>query len=85
MPNGFLSGRELLAMVRPGAVVSAWFSNGLGEKKVRVGKVNPLLIFPGSHVVIDLGGKHGTPGVVSADNIVSVKIGDVVRNRWRDS
>lgn len=70
---------ELVKSIRPGDTVSARFSNGLGEKKVRTGKVSPLLIFR-DHVVINLGGPYGTPGVVTADNIVSVKSGSVVRS-----
>jgi len=35
------------------------------------GKVNPLLIFK-DHIVINLGGRFGTPGVVDANNLVKV-------------
>ena len=73
--------KELLATIEGGDSVTALFPNGLTIKggravrefKARTGKANPLLIFPGSHVVINLGGKHGTPGVVDETNIVSVK------------
>lgn len=69
----------LLKSIRGGDRVAALFPAGLRlvrgkavpERKVRVGKANPLLIFP-SHVVINLGGAYGTPGVVDVDNLVSV-------------
>lgn len=66
---------ELVKMIRPGDTVTALFPAGIGcngrEFKERSGKVNPMLIFD-EHVVINLGGRHGTPGVVDARNIVSV-------------
>lgn len=70
---------ELVRSVRGGDRVSARFPAGLrirGRKAVpeygvRTGVANPLLIFP-AHVVINLGGRFGTPGVVDASNIVAV-------------
>ncbi len=70
---------ELVRSIRGGDKVSALFPAGLkirGRKavpefKVRTGVANPLLLFP-SHVVINLGGRFGTPGVVDARNIVAV-------------
>ena len=78
-----MSYEEKLALVkslRGGDKVTALFHGGMKlvggravpEKVERTGKVNPLLIFP-EHVVINLGGKYGTPGVVDASNIVRVK------------
>lgn len=71
--------RALVKSIQRGDKVTALFPAGLGLKngktvqefKARTGKVNPLLIFP-EHVVIDLGGRFGTPGWVDAQNIVSV-------------
>lgn len=70
----------LVAVIERGDKVTALFPGGLSirdgktvrEWNERSGIVNPLLIFK-SHVVINLGGKHGTPGVVDARNIVSVR------------
>ncbi len=70
---------ELLKSVRGGDRVAALFPAGLKlvgrkavpEYKVRTGVANPLLIFP-SHIVVNLGGRFGTPGVVDARNLVSV-------------
>lgn len=70
---------ELLRSVRGGDRVVARFPAGLkvvGRRAVpeysnRAGVANPLLIFP-SHVVINLGGRYGTPGVVDSSNLVSV-------------
>lgn len=70
------SKRALVRLIEPGDKVTAMFHAGTGlngpEFKERTGKVNRLLIFE-DHVVIDLGGRHGTPGVVDASNIVSVR------------
>lgn len=71
---------KLLASVRGGDRVTALFPAGKSIKngkivqdyKERSGYANPLLIFPGSHVIINLGGRYGTPGYVDASNIVRV-------------
>lgn len=39
------------------------------ERVKRVGKVQLLLVFP-THVVVNLGGAHGTPATVDADNFI---------------
>lgn len=69
----------LVKAIRGGDKVTALFPNGLKlvngkavpEYKALTGKANGLLIFP-EHVVINLGGKFGKPGVVDASNIVKV-------------
>lgn len=69
----------LLANVQAGDKVTALFPGGLGlkdgkavrEYKERTGKVNPLLIFK-DHIVINLGGRFGTPGYVDASTLVKV-------------
>lgn len=74
------SNLDLIHSIRPGDKVTALFPAGMAIKngkavhefKERTGKVNPLLIFP-DHVVIDLGGRYGTPGVVTAENILRVR------------
>ncbi len=71
---------ELVQSIRGGDKVTAMFHAGIGLKngrtvqefKARTGKANGLLLFP-SHVVINLGGRYGTPGVVDETNIISVK------------
>lgn len=60
--------------------VKFWMPNGLKlvngkaeqEWKQKVAKVQPMLVFP-DHVVVNLGGKHGTPFVVDAGNFISVQ------------
>jgi hypothetical protein len=37
----------------------------------RTGRAQPLLFFP-THVVLNLGGKHGTPAVADLGNIIAV-------------
>lgn len=69
----------LVQAIRGGDKVTALFPNGLKlvdgkavpEYKAKTGKANGLLIFK-EHVVINLGGRFGTPGVVDASNIVKV-------------
>jgi hypothetical protein len=41
------------------------------QGQVKTGTAVGLLLFP-DHVVINVGGKHGTPQVVDASNFVSV-------------
>jgi hypothetical protein len=36
------------------------------------GRANGLLFFP-DHCVIDIGGRHGTPAVADASNIIAVR------------
>ena len=63
------------ANLRPGDTVTALFPSGIGrngvELKARTGRV--VFAFP-THVTLNLGGRHGTPGVVdNPDRIVRVK------------
>lgn len=48
---------------------------GLGrngaEYKEASGKANPLLLFQ-NHVVLNIGGRYGTPQVVNAENFIRV-------------
>jgi hypothetical protein len=67
--------RALLASIRHGDKVTALFHSG-GDYVERTGRAVGLLIFP-HHVVINLGGRYGTPGIVNAHNIMSVKRGRV--------
>ena len=63
------------ANLRGGEVVEYRRYAGLGlrgpEYDLGRGKVNPLLIFP-EHVVLNIGGRFGTPQVVNAENFVRV-------------
>lgn len=47
------------------------------EYKEASGKVNPLLVF-NTHVVVNIGGKHGTPQVVDDKNFI--RAGSVPKN-----
>lgn len=44
--------------------------NRFGQQ--RTGTVNGLLITRGSHCVLNMGGRHGTPAVASDENIVAI-------------
>lgn len=51
--------------IRPRARVM--YRDRFGQE--RTGRANPLLIFP-THVVLDIGGKYGTPQVVNDSNYI---------------
>jgi len=64
---------KLIAQIRPGDTV--WFVNRFGFGKSGCGRAvmsNPV------GWVLNMGGRHGTPQVVTADNITAVP------NRWRN-
>lgn len=67
--------KEILGLVRGGDRVKYMAYAGRGSKgpeyREAEGKVNPLLIFP-EHMVINVGGRHGTPAVVNEENFVAV-------------
>lgn len=67
---------ELLASIRPGDRVTILVPNGRGmngqEWKESTGR---CVIAPGreqSHAVLNMGGQHGTPGVVTDRNLVRI-------------
>ena len=63
------------ANLRGGDTVEYHAYAGMGrngpEYRVGRGKVNRLLVFP-DHVVLNIGGKHGTPAVVNGENFIRV-------------
>lgn len=67
--------------LKGGDRVEFWAHGGLGikngkvfrERVKRSGRVAMLLIYP-DHVVVSLGGPHGTPAVVDASNFIE-KVG----------
>lgn len=58
--------QSLIAAARPGDRVT--IATPQGNK--RTGRVT---LAYSTHLVLNLGGKHGTPGVATADNIVSLR------------
>ena len=62
--------------LKGGQRVRFWLRSGTGpkgaESKQRVAKVQPLLVFA-DHVVVNLGGKYGTPAVVDASNFIGAE------------
>ncbi len=44
----------------------------------RTGRTNPLLFFP-DHLILNMGGPHGTPGYADENNIVAVYPGPAAR------
>lgn len=71
----------LIAIARPGDKVSARFPAGMKlvrgkavpEYKERAGRCVIARAAPGT-LVLNLGGKYGTPGCVTAENIVGLHI-----------
>jgi len=65
---------ELVASIRPGDRVTILVPAGRGmhgqEYAERSGKA---VICSGTHAALNMGGKYGTPGVATPDNIVSVR------------
>ena len=61
--------------LKGGDRIRFWMPNGMGirggrtvrEWKQRAAKVQPMLVFQ-DHVVVNLGGQHGTPYVVDSSN-----------------
>lgn len=68
---------EILKLVKGGDRVKYWAFCGIGpegkEYKIGVGKVCGMLIFP-THMVINIGGRHGTPRVVDEENFIAVML-----------
>lgn len=62
--------------VKPGDRVTALRPNGIGRNGPEWTRVTgrAVLCFP-SHVVLNIGGRYGTPFVVSADNFISATVG----------
>lgn len=65
----------LIELARPGDRVSALFPAGGGEYKRKTGKVAIARARYGT-LVLNLGGRFGTPGCVTAKNIVALHISD---------
>lgn len=65
---------EIVASIRPGDRVTILVPAGRGrdgqEYKESSGRA---LICSGTHAVLNMGGRFGTPGVATPENIVSVR------------
>lgn len=56
--------------LKGGDRVTFWMQAGSGERKRRTAPVQRLLVFP-THVVVNLGGRFGTPYVVNDANFIA--------------
>jgi len=69
---------NLLASIRPGDRVTIRVPNGIGrhgiEWKEATGRA---VIVSADHVALNMGGRYGTPGVATVDNLVKVSKGRV--------
>lgn len=65
---------ELLQTIRPGDRVTILVPAGIGrsgvEYKPKTGKA--VIVSPG-YVALNMGGRFGTPGVATAENLISVR------------
>ena len=65
--------KVMVANIRVGDRVTILVPNGIGrngqEYAERTGRA---VICSGTHVALNMGGKHGTPGVATPENIVRV-------------
>lgn len=68
------NGAELLATIRPGDRVTVLVPSGMGRdgQEYRKQTGTARIISPGC-VALNMGGRFGTPGVATADNLVSVR------------
>ena len=69
-----MNATELLASIRPGDRVTILVPNGFGrngqEWKQATGRAT--IVSPG-YVALNMGGRFGTPGVATEENLVSVR------------
>lgn len=67
--------QTLIELIKPGSTVYFLTPNGIGrngtESKPAKGKA--VLCFS-THVVVNMGGRYGTPAVITAENIVAAGI-----------
>jgi len=61
----------VISLTRPGDRVTILIPNGIGrdgqEWKEATGKA---VICSGTHVALNMGGQHGTPGVATPENVI---------------
>ncbi len=69
-----MTAEQLVASIRPGDRVTIFVHAGIGrngpEKREATGRA---VICSGTHAALNMGGRFGTPGVVTPENIVSVR------------
>lgn len=65
---------ELVASIRPRDKVTILVPNGRGRNGVEYKEATGrAVICSGTHVALNMGGKYGTPGVATPENIVKVR------------
>lgn len=62
--------QEYIASLRPGTKVTFTLPMGYASFTTKKGKV---VLAMGTHVVVNMGGRHGTPAVVTPENVVLPK------------
>jgi hypothetical protein len=65
---------ELLQTIRPGDRVTILVPSGIGRSGVEYKpKTGKAVIISDGYVALNMGGRFGTPGVATAENLVSVR------------
>lgn len=77
MKYGMKTPADLVASIRPGDRVKILVPNGTKRDGTTDWKSvsGRAVICSGTHATLNLGGRFGTPGVATPDNIVEVKHG----------
>lgn len=65
--NTTMTKSEYVASLRPGQRVSFLLPSGTRSWKATAAKI---VFAMGTHVVVNLGGRHGTPAVVTPENVI---------------
>ena len=71
----WMAPNDLIGIITPGSTVCFLTPNGIGRNGVeyKESKGRATICSP-SHIVVNMGGRYGTPGVVTPENIVSASI-----------
>ena len=70
LPRMNMTKQEYISSLRPGTKVTFYLPAGHRSFALKRAKV---VLAMGTHVVVNMGGRHGTPAVVTAQNVVLPK------------
>jgi len=66
-----MSNATYIASLRPGSRVTYLVPSGQGRNGIEYrSKTSKVVLAMGTHVVVNMGGRHGTPFVVTPENVV---------------
>lgn len=70
MRNTTMTKEQYIASLRPGSKVSFTLPAGRSSFTTKSGRV---VFAEGTHVVVNMGGRYGTPAVVTPENVILPK------------